>query len=63
MQTFRISNDKRKEGKRRKADQNIKYNESCPEILQTHVLNEQLKLIEKESILSKKRPLAETSRF
>lgn len=29
----------------------------------THVLNEQLKLIEKESILSKKRPLAETSRF
>lgn len=29
----------------------------------THALNEQLKLIEKESILSKKRPLAETSRF
>jgi hypothetical protein len=34
MQPFRKSNDKRKEGKRRKADQNIKYNESCPEIFQ-----------------------------
>jgi hypothetical protein len=34
MQTFRKSNDKRKEGKGRKADQNITYNESCPEIFQ-----------------------------
>ena len=34
MQTFRKSKDKRKEGKRRKAGQNIRYNESCPEIFQ-----------------------------
>lgn len=63
MQTFRKGNDKRKEGKRRKADQNIKYNESCPEIFQNTCIKWTAQIDWKRKYIIQEKTFGETPRF